>query len=75
MHLVPDIATSFTEHEKDSKAEEFVNSTGAVIEYKTGNDCYYIPSTDKIVLCKPEQFKGKEAYYSVLFHELGRELT
>ncbi len=70
-YLVTEIAPSFTEQEKDSKAEEFVNSTGAVIEYKAGNECYYIPATDKIVLCKPEQFKGKEAYYSVLFHELG----
>jgi antirestriction protein ArdC len=70
-YLVPEISPSFTEPEKDNKAEEFVNSTGAVIEYKVGNECYYIPSQDKIVLCKPEQFKGKEAYYSVLFHELG----
>lgn len=70
-YIVPEITPSFTEHEKDVKAEAYVNSTGAVIEYKSGNECYYIPSSDKIVLCKSEQFKGKEAYYSVLFHELG----
>jgi len=69
--LVPETASSFTETEKDDKAEEFVNITGAVVEYKAGNECYYIPTLDKIVLCKPEQFNGKEAYYSVLFHELG----
>jgi antirestriction protein ArdC len=70
-YLEPEIIPSFTEQEKDSKAEEYVNSTGAIIEYKVGNECYYIPSIDRIVLCKPGQFKGKEAYYSVLFHELG----
>jgi antirestriction protein ArdC len=65
------VTPSFTEHEKDQKAEDLIISTGAVIEYLTGNECYYIPSQDKIVMCKPEQFNGKEAYYSVLFHELG----
>jgi antirestriction protein ArdC len=70
-YLVPETIAAFTEHEKDGKAEEFVNSTGAVIEYKARNLCYYLPTSDKIVLCKPEQFTGKEAYYSVLFHELG----
>ena len=69
--LVPETVFSFTKTEKADKAEEFENSTGAVIEYKAGNECYYIPTLDKIVLCKPEQFKGKEAYYLVLFHELG----
>jgi antirestriction protein ArdC len=61
----------FSEDEKDEKAEDFIHQTRAEIEYKHGNSCYYIPAKDKIVLCKPEQFKGKEAYYSVLFHELG----
>lgn len=70
-YLQPDSIPLFSENEKDNKAEEFVTNTGANIEYKQGNSCYYIPVTDKIVLCKPEQFTGKEAYYSVLFHELG----
>jgi len=69
--LKPETNPSFTEYEKDVKAESFINNTGALIEYKAGNSCYYMSVQDKIVLCKPEQFKGKEAYYSVLFHELG----
>lgn len=59
------------EFQKDERAEQIIQSSGAIIEYKKGNSCYYIPGRDKIVMCTPEQFKGKEAYYSVLFHELG----
>jgi len=70
-YLEPEYRPTFTESEKDQTAEELINNTGAVIEYHTGNSCYYMPKADKIVLCRPEQFKGSEAYYSVLFHELG----
>ena len=69
--LAPENNQAFSELEKDAKAEEFIRQTGASIQYKSGNSCFYVPVKDKIVLCRPEQFKGKEAYYSVLFHELG----
>jgi antirestriction protein ArdC len=69
--FTPDINPEFSESEKDIKSEFFINQTGATIEYKNGNNCYYLPRQDKIVLCRPEQFKGTEAYYSVLINELG----
>jgi antirestriction protein ArdC len=35
-----------------------------------GDDAYYKPSTDEVVLPKKEQFKSIEQYYGVMFHEL-----
>jgi antirestriction protein ArdC len=62
---------TFTEPDKDDLAEEFINRTGARIEYvENGGNCYF-PVFDYIQLCKRNQFTGKEAFYATAFHELG----
>lgn len=57
--------------EKNEMAEQMIKETKAEIVYHSLSECFYQPKTDKIMLCKPEVFKGTEEYYSTLFHELG----
>ena len=60
-----------TEFEQNEKAEHFINCTGANIKYVAGNSAHYIPGTDEIELPQRRQFISNEAFYSVIFHELG----
>ena len=58
--------------DKDEAAENLIESTGATITEQEGNDAYYDPNNDVIVLPNRNQFKGvKENYYAVSLHELG----
>jgi antirestriction protein ArdC len=60
-----------SEIERDERAEQLINSTGVNINFEAQNEAYYKPSEDKIYLPLPKQFVSKEAFYSVLLHELG----
>jgi antirestriction protein ArdC len=51
------------------RAENFIESTGAKITYH-GDRAYYSPSTDSIVVPKPEDFASAAAFYATTFHEL-----
>lgn len=52
------------------RAEKLLTASGAVIRHG-GNDAYYSPKRDEIVLPKKEQFAGQGEYYAVALHELG----
>lgn len=52
------------------RAEKLLTASGAVIRHG-GNDAYYSPMRDEIVLPKKEQFAGQGEYYAVALHELG----
>ncbi|HNQ67806.1 MAG TPA: zincin-like metallopeptidase domain-containing protein [Bacteroidales bacterium] len=60
-----------TEIEKDEKAEQLIKGTGANINFEAQNEAFYKPSEDKIYLPLPKQFISKEAFYNVVFHEMG----
>jgi antirestriction protein ArdC len=51
------------------RAESFFAATGAVIRHR-GQEAYYSPSTDVIVLPPPDAFSDAEAYASTTAHEL-----
>lgn len=58
--------------EKDDRAEQLIQATGAVIEITESNRAYYDRSADKIRLPLREQFKGNaEPFYATALHELG----
>lgn len=57
------------EIERIERADRFIANTGAAIHHE-GNRACYIPSTDQIKMPPLQSFNDKEAYYSVLFHEL-----
>jgi len=60
-----------TEIERDQRAEQLIKDTGANICFEAQNNAFYMPSEDKIYLPLPKQFVSKEAFYNVVYHELG----
>lgn len=68
MESLPELAETDTTAE--SIIADYLNREGVHMIHQTGNDSYYQPSTDKIVLPLIEQFKGTAQYYSTAFHEL-----
>jgi antirestriction protein ArdC len=58
--------------EKDERAEQLIQATGAAIEITESNRAYYDRLADKIQLPLREQFRGKsEPFYATALHELG----
>ncbi|PLX05996.1 MAG: hypothetical protein C0596_16010 [Marinilabiliales bacterium] len=60
-----------TEFEKNENAENLINNTSADIVYLPQNKAFYNHLEDKIYLPQRKQFVSSEAFYNVLFHELG----
>ncbi|PSJ80654.1 hypothetical protein C7N83_05070 [Neisseria iguanae] len=56
--------------ENHDKAESILKASGAEIHHR-GNDAYYNPTKDFIVLPNKDQFTGQGEYYAVALHELG----
>lgn len=58
----------------DEKAEgiisDYVAREGLTLEHLEGNEAYYQPSLDKVVLPLMKQFVEASEYYSTAFHEL-----
>lgn len=57
-------------NERFANCESTISATGANIIHKTGDGCYYRPSTDSIVMENINDFDNSEKYYGTLFHEL-----
>jgi antirestriction protein ArdC len=60
-----------SEFEQNEKAEYLIHCTDANIKHIAGNSAHYNPGTDEIQLPQRKQFISNEAFYSVVFHELG----
>ena len=60
--------------EADAEAEtiiaDYVKREGVQMENREGNEAFYQPSTDRIVLPLMKQFKETAEYYSTAFHEM-----
>lgn len=59
------------EIEINDRAEALLTASGANITNIEGNQAFYRPITDEIILPLKEQFKSSEHYYSTALHELG----
>ena len=53
------------------RAERLLQASGADIEHRRGDQVYYQPQEDKIVLPEPEKFRTPADYYATALHELG----
>ncbi|HBS88275.1 MAG: hypothetical protein A2W91_04280 [Bacteroidetes bacterium GWF2_38_335] len=62
---------NLSEIERDEKAETILSFMGINIEHAARDDAFYKPSEDKIYMPLTKQFVSADAYYSVLFHEIG----
>lgn len=62
------------EHEPITEAEAIINNytarEGLTIQHQRGNEAFYSPLRDCIVLPLMEQFPDIEEYYSTAFHEM-----
>ena len=56
---------------RDNAAERILIASKAEIEHQYGNNAYYSPIKDKIVLPEKTQFADAGSYYAVALHELG----
>jgi putative DNA primase/helicase len=60
-------------HEWDplKRAEAILEATGARIMHRVGDEAYYSPQKDIIVIPERYQFKDRSAYYATALHEAG----
>ena len=56
--------------EASERAERLLQESGARIEHEHGNQAFYHPKDDKIVLPEREQFPTNEGYYATALHEM-----
>ena len=59
-----------SDEDADSIIRAYLDRTGVKLIHRIGDEAYYSPSTDCVVLPLPEQFKSMEERYSTAFHEL-----
>ena len=49
---------------------DYILRSGVKLEHRIGDEAYYSPSVDRVVLPMMEQFHNTAEYYSTAFHEL-----
>ena len=57
--------------EAHKRADDLIRASGVPIDHRDGNQAYYLPEGDRIVLPSPRQFVSPEHYYQAAVHELG----
>lgn len=62
-----DPATDIT---ADAIIADYINRSGVTLEHRKGDEAFYSPSADCVVLPLREQFPDMAEYYSTAFHEL-----
>lgn len=45
--------------------------SGPTIKHVGDDRAYYVPSTDMVIMPRPDQFTSEEQYYATMYHELG----
>lgn len=66
----PDAIDPATDDTADSIIAGYLNSSGVTLEHWKGDEAYYSPAVDRVVLPLREQFQDMAEYYSTAFHEL-----
>lgn len=57
--------------EREQRAEAILANSGADIRHQAGDQAYYMPATDHVVLPERGQFPDSADYYGTALHELG----
>ena len=57
--------------EPNARADDLIQASGAIIEYRNGNAAFYSPASDRIVVPEMGQFAQMEHAYATVLHELG----
>ena len=62
--------TASADETAENVISEYVKREGVTMEHQAGNQAYYSPIADKVVLPLMKQFAESAEYYSTAFHEL-----
>ena len=66
----PDAADPATDETADSIIADYLNRSDVTLEHRKGDEAFYRPADDRVVLPLREQFQSMAEYYSTAFHEL-----
>lgn len=66
----PEAIDPATDNTADSIIADYLQRSGVKLHHQQGDEAYYKPSTDTVVLPLREQFPSMAEYYSTAFHEL-----
>ena len=66
----PEAYDPATDGTADAIIAEYLQRSGVQLEHRKGDEAFYSPSSDKVVLPLREQFREMAEYYSTAFHEL-----
>ena len=67
---IPQREKSEASPEADAVIEAYIQRSGVELVQQVGDDAYYSPAGDRVVLPLTEQFATMAEYYSTAFHEL-----
>ena len=66
----PEAIDPATDSAADAIIVDYLQRSGVKLEHRQGDEAYYRPSVDMVVLPLREQFQDMTEYYSTAFHEL-----
>lgn len=66
----PEAIDLATDDAADAIIADYLQRSGVKLEHRQGDEAFYSPSADRVVLPLREQFREMAEYYSTAFHEL-----
>lgn len=66
----PEAIDPATDSTADAIIADYIQRSGVKMEHRKGDEAFYSPSADRVVLPLREQFQSMAEYYSTAFHEL-----
>lgn len=66
----PEAYDPATDSGADAIIADYLQRSGVKLEHRQGDEAFYRPSDDRVVLPLREQFRDMAEYYSTAFHEL-----
>ena len=66
----PETYDPATDNGADAIIADYLQRSGVKLEHRQGDEAFYSPSADRVVLPLREQFRDMAEYYSTAFHEL-----
>lgn len=66
----PEAHDPATDDTADAIIADYLQRSGVKLEHRPGDEAFYSPSADRVVLPLREQFRDMAEYYSTAFHEL-----
>ena len=69
-HIMENVQPAQPDEAADAIIVEYVRREGVTLEHREGDEAFYQPAADRIVLPMMKQFTETAEYYSTAFHEM-----